>query len=342
MVKRRKIKDGAESPQAKAPTKTARKPVTKTLEAPKGFSGDGKGEKTAFLDVKRMALADLEDHPRNEEVRKHPEPGTPRWETLKASLRHDYFDPMVWNVRNGKLVSGHLRKKVMMQEGLYTHAMVVVVDYDEPTHLARLLAANKSMGATDLQGQATFLAELKDIGEDFDIGLSGFSLEETNVLIEDPFSSVGKASYADDEDDEDGEDGEEELGDDSEAVGPEHGTVYSSKIKAPVYEPKGECPSVEELVDVEKSIAMEQEIDTSELPEDIKEFLKRAAARHRVFNYEKIAEYYCHASKEVQELMEKSALVIIDFDKALENGFIKLSKNILKAYVNNPQKSIEE
>lgn len=198
MVKRRKIKDGAESPQItttpKAPAK-ARKRVTKTLEAPKGFSGDGKGEKTAFLDVKRMALADLEDHPRNEEVRKHPEPGTPRWETLKASLRHDYFDPMVWNVRNGQLVSGHLRKKVMLQEGLYTHAMVVVVDYDEPTHLARLLAANRGMGTTDLQGQATFLAELKSIGEDFDIGLSGFSLEETDCLLDDPTTFGAEGNY---------------------------------------------------------------------------------------------------------------------------------------------------
>ena len=221
MVKRRKTQDSAALPQpTTAPTVTntskRRKTVPpaskagKTLEAPKGFSGDGKGEKTAFLDVKRMSLLDLDDHPRNEEVRKHPEPGTPRWDTLKKSLEHDYFDPIVWNVRNGQLVSGHLRKKVMLQEGLYTHAMVVVVDYDEPTHLARLLAANRGMGTTDLQGQATFLAELKSIGEDFDIGLSGFSLEETDCLLDDPTTFGAEGNYqgggAGDRDEEDGDD----------------------------------------------------------------------------------------------------------------------------------------
>lgn len=190
MAQRRKIKDVAESPQKTKQTRTAPAPARakKAVAAISGYSGDSKGEKTAFLEVRRMALSDLDDHPRNTEVRKHPEPGTPRWDTLKKSLEHDYFDPIVWNVRNGQLVSGHLRKKVMLHEGLYTHAMVVVVDYDEPTHLARLLAANKGMGTTDLEGQAVFLAELKDIGDGFDLSLSGFSLEETNCLIEDPLS----------------------------------------------------------------------------------------------------------------------------------------------------------
>ena len=48
----------------------------------------------------------------------------------------------------------------------------------------------------------------------------------------------------------------------------------------------------------------------------------------RVFNYKNIAEYYAHASKEIQELMEKSALVIIDVDDAIANGYVKLSETI--------------
>jgi hypothetical protein len=42
----------------------------------------------------------------------------------------------------------------------------------------------------------------------------------------------------------------------------------------------------------------------------------------------KIAEYYANADKEVQELFEDSALVIIDFKSAIKNGFTKLSKRI--------------
>ena len=55
-----------------------------------------------------------------------------------------------------------------------------------------------------------------------------------------------------------------------------------------------------------------------------------AASRHIVFNYAKIADYYAHADKEMQELMEQSALVILDIDDAIANGYVKLSKDIEK------------
>ena len=44
------------------------------------------------------------------------------------------------------------------------------------------------------------------------------------------------------------------------------------------------------------------------------------------------ADYYAHASKEMQELMEDSALVIIDFGKAIEKGYIRLSDEIRNEY----------
>jgi hypothetical protein len=57
-------------------------------------------------------------------------------------------------------------------------------------------------------------------------------------------------------------------------------------------------------------------------------FLRIAAQRHTSIHFRNVAEFYCHASPEVQGLMERSALVIIDFDKALEGGFIKLTKKL--------------
>ena len=44
------------------------------------------------------------------------------------------------------LVSGHFRCKVLAHLG-FTHADVSVVDYDEATHLARMIAANELLGA---------------------------------------------------------------------------------------------------------------------------------------------------------------------------------------------------
>lgn len=107
---------------------------------------------------------------------------------------------------------------------------------------------------------------------------------------------------------------------------------YSKKIEAPTYEPKNEKPLAEDLYKEEKTNSLSEEIESLEIPEDEKEFLLKAAQRHRVFNYEKIADYYAHSSKEVQRVMENSALVIIDFDKAIENGYVQLSEETRKQY----------
>ena len=64
------------------------------------------------------------------------------------------------------------------------------------------------------------------------------------------------------------------------------------------------------------------------MSDEEKQFLRFAASRHLEFNYSLIADYYAHATPEMQELMEQSALVILDIDDAIANGYIKLSENI--------------
>lgn len=106
------------------------------------------------------------------------------------------------------------------------------------------------------------------------------------------------------------------------------GEEYEMKINTPVYEITGECPEVSELVYETKFDELDERIDKANIPDDIKRFLKIAATRHFQFDYGKVAEFYAHADKEVQELMEESALVIIDFDKAIENGYVKMNKTL--------------
>lgn len=103
---------------------------------------------------------------------------------------------------------------------------------------------------------------------------------------------------------------------------------YTAKVDVPIYEPKNEKPKISELIDKSKTNALVKEIKKSNLGEDEKAFLLNAAQRHTVYNYAKIADYYAHASKEMKDLMEKSALVIIDYNKAIEYGFVKL-QNII-------------
>jgi len=113
----------------------------------------------------------------------------------------------------------------------------------------------------------------------------------------------------------------------------EEDKTYSSKIEAPIYEPKNKQPHILELCNKEKGKRLINRIESANITEEEKVFLKYAAMRHNVFNYEKIADYYAHASKDMQELMEQSALVIIDFEKAIQYGFIKLNDNIKKMFL---------
>jgi hypothetical protein len=112
--------------------------------------------------------------------------------------------------------------------------------------------------------------------------------------------------------------------------------IYTSKIKAPVYEIKGDKPKLSDLVQTNKVDELLEKIDKSVAPAGVKEFLKIAATRHYVFDYAKIAEYYANSNPEVQELFEQSALVIIDFDAAIENGFVQMNKRLMEIRANEP------
>lgn len=107
---------------------------------------------------------------------------------------------------------------------------------------------------------------------------------------------------------------------------------YTTKIKIPTYTPHNLKPRLSQLVDERKYRMLVKKIMIANISDKDKQFLFRAAARHRVFDYSKIADYYAHSSKEIQELMEDSALIIIDFDKAIEQGFINLSEQIVNQY----------
>jgi hypothetical protein len=110
---------------------------------------------------------------------------------------------------------------------------------------------------------------------------------------------------------------------------------YTSKISIPIYEPKNIKPHILELLDDSKTKRIITEINNSNLNDEEKRFLIDASRRHTVFNYQKIADYYSHASKEMQELMERQALVIIDFNKAYEYGYIKLAHDVANQYFDN-------
>lgn len=117
---------------------------------------------------------------------------------------------------------------------------------------------------------------------------------------------------------------------------------YTTKVGIPQYLPSQECPRLDTLVDKNKYNELVREINESNVGEAEKEFLRLAATRHLVFTYSRIADYYAHASPEMQRLMEKSALVIIDIGDAIANGYVKLSESIKKIMDETGRKAGEE
>ena len=144
--------------------------------------------------------------------------------------------------------------------------------------------------------------ELSDlINADFDVSLTGFIPTEIDELLTDVLPGTGN---------------EEEP--------------YTTKIDTPVYEPSGGKPDISELYDDTKTQELISRIRSASLEPDIEKFLLCAAERHTVFNFSRIADYYAHAPSEIQCFFEESALVIIDYQQAIENGFVRMTQRMVE------------
>lgn len=108
--------------------------------------------------------------------------------------------------------------------------------------------------------------------------------------------------------------------------------AYTQTVDIPIYYPTGPQPAIDELTDRSTADELIGQIRQAELPADIENFLLDAAERHVAFNFERIANYYAHSSPDIQALMERSALVIVDYNQAIENGFVRLKEDIDAAF----------
>lgn len=103
---------------------------------------------------------------------------------------------------------------------------------------------------------------------------------------------------------------------------------YTLKVEVPQYLPSAVCPDLSELLDTTKYYQLLHDIEKSNVSEQEKKFLRLSATRLIGFNFSLIADYYSHADKEMQALMEKQALVIIDIEDAIANGYVEYSKTM--------------
>ena len=87
------------------------------------------------------------------------------------------------------------------------------------------------------------------------------------------------------------------------------------------YEIKNEKVSLNDLTEEDKTVQMLMLINKSNVSQEQKNFLAKAAYRFMDFNYSKIAEYYVNQNEEMQKLMETLGLVVIDYDNAIKKGY---------------------
>lgn len=117
---------------------------------------------------------------------------------------------------------------------------------------------------------------------------SGFDME----ILESELAEITEIDMSDF-----GDFGIENMADDNE---------YTMKINIPQYEITGEKPTIADMLDTEKADSFIAEIEAAEgITDEERAFLIRASWRHNVFNYRNVAEYYAHATPEMQRLMEK-------------------------------------
>lgn len=215
---------------------------------------------------------------------------------IASSIKEFGFtNPILTDGTNG-IIAGHGRFEAAFLLAMHEVPTIDLAHLTETQKRAYIIADNKIAlnSGWDEQMLELEIGDLRDAG--FDIELLAFDSSEVNDL-----------TTVNDEDKD---------------------SNYSQNVDVPTYEPTDDKPDVTELFNDEKAMDLIASIKDSKLSEKEKQFLMTAASRHIVFDYAKIANFYAHSSKECQELMEKSALVIIDFDKAIENGFVKLTKEM--------------
>jgi ParB-like nuclease family protein len=243
------------------------------------------------------AVADLVPYARN--ARTHSEA---QIDQIVASIREFGFtNPIL--VDGNDIIAGHGRLRAAIKLGLDKVPCLELSGLSEAQKHAYIIADNKLAlnAGWDLELLAAELTSLEV--SDIDMNAIGFDAAELKELLDD------------DEDEE----------------------RYTRKFAAPDYDPSPTCPDIGELCDHAKTSQLVEQIRASTCSEAEKRFLLLAAERHTVFDFRKIADYYSHATPEMQDMMERSALVIIDLRKAIVNGYVNVTQKLMAQYAEDAQ-----
>lgn len=223
------------------------------------------------------------------------------YEKMKTSLLKYGWSFVMYYWNDGKtkwILDGHNRKQVLQkleEEGYFIPPLPAIEVYAKDMKEAK----QKLLRLNSQYGKMTKESVLEFVGGEFELSTEEIALPNGLINF--------------DNDDEE---------------------KYTKKVQSPIYEPtEKEPPTIKMLYDDERQKKFFEQIENSELDEEVKQFLILASYRFVKFDFTKIAEYYAHIkSSEEKELFELLALIIIDYDKAIENGFVEMQSELEKLF----------
>ena len=231
-------------------------------------------------------------------------------DAVAASIRQFGFRQPIVVDTNNVIIAGHTRYKAALKLGLKKVPVHVATDLTPEQIKAYRIADNKTAEISDWNYDLLpiELAELQEA--DYDLNLISFDPHEVARLLGDNLPPQ----------------------------------KYTKLIRGLIYKPRmANPPAVSSLYNDAKLKALLAQIDALQLPQDLAYFFRLAAHRFVRFRFDLIAEYYAHASEDIKQIMRELVLVIVDHDDAIEDGVLKLSKELIRL-VNkvNPHPKKEE
>ena len=244
--------------------------------------------------VERVSRDELIPYSNN--PKEHPEEQVNK---IASSIKNYGWDQPIVVDGDGEIIKGHGRLQAAEKLGLDEVPVIWREDLSDAEAKAARIADNKTAESPwDDDLLATELEVLEDIPEIDDDSL-GFDEDEFDEIL-------------------------------NELDGNDSDISYTDKIETPEYQPtQDEPPALSELYDTERYEELIAAIEDAPVSGEFEQFLRFAAQRHIVFDYENIAEFFAHQDAERQRLMELLTLVIVDYDKAVEQGFVDFADSTL-------------
>ena len=214
---------------------------------------------------------------------------------------------------NNTIICGHIRFEACKELGFKTLPCVRVENLTEEQIKAYRLVDNRTSQFFDWDVKK-LNEEMKDLNLSKNFKFDDFFIQRPKDL--NPYTQkidVVKYDYVSDNKEEEKEGGEQR--------------------------PKIDVSS---LYNGEKVKQLNSKISLLDISEEERSFLLATATRFYDFNFKNIANFYALASKETQEVMEELALVIVDYNRAIELGFVKLNKTILDLMNQEKENKIED